>query len=168
MLRFASQATSPVNGGGAFAFAFVALVYVQMLLGALVAGLRAGLVYNTWPSMNGHIFPESAFFSKPWWINFFENAGLAQFDHRVGAYLIVAGAVWLWIGSRNGSSRIRMSASAVLAVTLLQATLGILTLVNQVPVLLAALHQITAVALLSAAIWHAFELSRPLQTAEST
>jgi cytochrome c oxidase assembly protein subunit 15 len=166
LLRFASQATSPVNGGGAFAFAFLALVYVQMLLGALVAGLHAGLVYNTWPTMNGRVFPEDAFFSKPWWINFFENAGLAQFDHRVGSYLIVAGAVWLWIASRNGSSRIRMS--AVLAVTLLQALLGILTLVNQVPIPLAALHQITAVALLSAAIWHAFELSSVPQTAEST
>jgi cytochrome c oxidase assembly protein subunit 15 len=114
------------------------------------------------------VFPEGAFFSKPWWINFFENAGLAQFDHRIGAYLIVAGAAWKWIASRNDSGRIRASANAVVAVTFLQATLGILTLVNQVPVPLAALHQITAVALLSAAIWHAFELSRPLQAAEST
>jgi cytochrome c oxidase assembly protein subunit 15 len=151
-----------------WAFVFTALVYIQMLLGALVAGLHAGLVYNTWPSMNGHLFPEGAFFSQPWWINFFENAGLAQFDHRVGAYLIAVGAVWLWIVSRNNSSRVRTSANAVVAVTFLQATLGILTLVDQVPVPLAALHQVTAVALLSAAIWHAFELSSAPQTAEST
>ena len=70
------------------ASAFVALVYVQMLLGALVAGLHAGLIYNTWPDMNGHVFPEDPFFASPWWINFFENDGLAQFDHRIGAYIV--------------------------------------------------------------------------------
>ena len=59
----------------------------QMLLGALVAGLHAGLIYNTWPDMNGQVFPEDPFFSSPWWINFFENPGLAQFDHRIGAYM---------------------------------------------------------------------------------
>ena len=47
----------------------------QMLLGALVAGLHAGLIYNTWPDMNGRVLPEDPFFSAPWWINFFENAG---------------------------------------------------------------------------------------------
>jgi cytochrome c oxidase assembly protein subunit 15 len=149
-------------------FAFVALVYVQMLLGALVAGLHAGLVYNTWPSMNGHVFPEDAFFSKPWWINFFENAGLAQFDHRLGAYLITAGAVWLWIRSRGNRESVRASANTVLAVTALQVVLGIATLLNQAPVALAALHQATAVALLSAALWHAFDLSRAPQAAAST
>ncbi len=66
----------------------VALVYLQMLLGALVAGLHAGLIYNTWPSMDGRVFPENPFFSTPWWINFFENPGLAQFDHRIGAYIV--------------------------------------------------------------------------------
>ena len=59
-----------------------------MLLGALVAGLHAGLIYNTWPDMNGRVLPEDPFFSQPWWINFFENPGLAQFDHRIGAYLV--------------------------------------------------------------------------------
>jgi cytochrome c oxidase assembly protein subunit 15 len=62
-------------------YVFVGLVYVQMLLGALVAGLDAGLIYNTWPDMNGGIFPESAFYHSPWWINFFENQGLVQFNH---------------------------------------------------------------------------------------
>jgi cytochrome c oxidase assembly protein subunit 15 len=136
-----------------------------MLLGALVAGLHGGLVYNTWPSMNGRVFPEGAFFTKPWWLNFFENAGLAQFDHRLGAYLIAAGAVWLWIRSRNQTSR--ASANAVIVVVAAQIVLGIVTLLNQVPVPLAALHQITAVALLSAALWHAFEVSRAPYAAES-
>ncbi len=85
-----------------WSLAFVALVYVQMLLGALVAGLHAGLIYNTWPSMNGRVFPEHPFFNHPWWSNFGEDAGLAQFDHRLGAYAValLAFALW-WAGRRS-------------------------------------------------------------------
>jgi len=168
-LEYLGDSTHPARRRGAGgAFALVALVYLQMLLGALVAGLHAGLVYNTWPSMDGRMFPEAAFFSTPWWINFFENAGLAQFDHRLGAYLIAAGAVWLWIRSRGNGSSVRASANSVLAVTALQIGLGIVTLLNQAPVALAAFHQATALALLSAALWHAFELSWAPQAAAST
>src|ERR1700760_1350543 len=67
-----------------FAYILVALVYIQMLLGALVAGLHAGLIYNTWPSMDGRVFPELNFTITPWWRSFFEDPGLAQFDHRIG------------------------------------------------------------------------------------
>src|SRR4051812_40060356 len=84
------------SGTSKRATAFAVLVYLQMLLGALVAGLHAGLIYNTWPDMNGHVFPEQPFFHQPWWINFFENDGLAQFDHRIGAYIVAACAVWVW------------------------------------------------------------------------
>lgn len=145
--------------GDRLAPAFVALVYVQMLLGALVAGLHAGLIYNTWPSMDGRVFPEDAFFSRPWWINFFENPGLVQFDHRIGAYLVAAGAMALFVAARKLNDTQKISAHTVLAITLAQIGLGILTLLNQVPVVLAALHQITAVALFTAAIWHAYEIS---------
>ncbi|HEV2560778.1 MAG TPA: COX15/CtaA family protein [Rhizomicrobium sp.] len=143
------------------ALAFVALVYVQMLLGALVAGLHAGLIYNTWPSMDGRVFPENPLFNAPWWINFFENPGLAQFDHRTGAYIVAAAAIVLWISARKTAAR--MSANAVLGITALQITLGILTLLNQVPIPLAALHQITAVALYCAAVWHCYEAALPPQ-----
>jgi cytochrome c oxidase assembly protein subunit 15 len=167
-LRLASSGRSsppPLRGGGKLPFAFVALIYLQMLLGALVAGLHAGLVYNTWPSMNGRVFPENAFASKPRWLSFFENEGLAQFDHRLGAYLIAVGAIWLWVRSRGLAIRVRLSADAVLAVTLVQVGLGIVTLLNQAPVAPAALHQATAVALLTAALWHAFEQPRSPQSA---
>ena len=70
------------------AFGLTSLVYVQMLLGALVAGLHAGLLYNTWPDMDGRVFPEGGFSVRPWWLNPFENPGLAQFDHRIGAYIV--------------------------------------------------------------------------------
>jgi len=138
---------------------FVAGVYLQMLLGALVAGLHAGLIYNTWPSMNGNFGPENPFFAHPWWINFFEDAGLVQFDHRIGAYLIACGALALFFAARKLKGAQKVSAHAVLGMTLLQITLGILTLINQVPIPLAALHQITAVALFTTAIWHAYEVS---------
>ena len=138
---------------------FAAGVYVQMLLGALVAGLHAGLIYNTWPSMDGRFGPEGAFFDSPWWLNFFENPGLAQFDHRIGAYLIFFAAVALFWMARKLKGTQKISAHTLLAVTVLQIALGILTLLHQVPVSLAALHQITAVALFTAAIWHAYEVS---------
>ena len=147
-------------GEGQAATAFVFLVYLQMLLGALVAGLHAGLIYNTWPSMDGRVFPEAPFFSRPWWINFFENPGLAQFDHRVGAYAVFAGAIALWFAARGTKGLLRVSADAVLGVTLFQVALGVVTLLNQVPVALAALHQVVAASLFCAAVWHAFELHR--------
>jgi len=166
-LRLASLGSSPASGGGKIATAFVILVYMQMLLGALVAGLHGGLVYNTWPSMDGRVFPEGAFFGKPWWLNFFENAGLAQFDHRLGAYVVTAAAAWLWLRSRRQTPLARASANALLAVTAAQIVLGIVTLLNQAPVALAALHQAMAVALLATALWHAFEQSREAQAAPS-
>jgi heme a synthase len=143
-------------GKGRGALAFVVLVYIQMLLGALVAGLHAGLIYNTWPSMDGRFLPENPFFHSPWWINFFDDPGLAQFDHRIGAYLVAAAAIALWFVSKQT----RKTATLVLAIVAAQITLGILTLLNQVPIPLAALHQITAVALYCAAIWHFYETSR--------
>jgi cytochrome c oxidase assembly protein subunit 15 len=156
------QPSPPLRGGeGAFlAITFVALVYLQMLLGALVAGLHAGLIYNTWPSMDGRFFPEGPFSSHPWWINFFENPGLAQFDHRLGAYTIAIAAIFLWFGARRARliGRARLSADAILIVTFAQIALGVVTLLSQAPILLSALHQTTALALLSVAIWHAFEL----------
>lgn len=142
-----------------FALTFIVLVYTQMLLGALVAGLHAGLIYNTWPSMDGSFLPENPFFHSPWWINFFDDPGLAQFDHRIGAYLVALAAIGLWFASRNT----RKTATLVIAIVAAQITLGILTLINQVPIPLAALHQITAVALYCAAIWHFYEASHPAQ-----
>ncbi|HTW34316.1 MAG TPA: COX15/CtaA family protein [Rhizomicrobium sp.] len=153
--------TSPASGGGKlfnWALAFIVLVYLQMLLGALVAGLHAGLVYNTWPSMDGHVFPEHPFFHQPWWVNFGESPGLAQFDHRIGAYVIALSALALWMASRRANAA-RTSANAVLVVTGFQIALGIVTLLNQAPVALAALHQATAVALFASAVWHAQSLN---------
>ncbi len=140
------------------AFGLAALIYVQMLLGALVAGLHAGLIYNTWPDMNGRVFPEHPFFSKPWWINAFENPGLAQFDHRIGAYIVAGVAVWIFARGLRLGGYAKKSAKLVAGLTAFQVGLGIFTLMLQAPEGLAALHQVTAAALLCAAVWHAYEL----------
>ncbi|MBA2590679.1 MAG: COX15/CtaA family protein [Alphaproteobacteria bacterium] len=140
------------------ATAFAGLVYFQMLLGALVAGLHAGLIYNTWPDMNGKVFPEDPFFSAPWWINFFESPGLAQFDHRIGAYAVAGFAAWIYIQGMKLSGTAKVSAKSVAIITAWQVFLGIATLLMQAPVWLSALHQVTAATLLCAAVWHAYEL----------
>jgi cytochrome c oxidase assembly protein subunit 15 len=138
---------------------FTALVFVQMLLGALVAGLHAGLVYNTWPLMDGAVVPEGMF--SDGWLSFFENPGLAQFDHRMIAYAVAAFAwfFWSWLRTRKPAPMVRRAANTVLAVTLAQAVLGVVTLLYQVPVALAALHQVVAALLFSATLWLTFELN---------
>jgi cytochrome c oxidase assembly protein subunit 15 len=138
--------------------AFVALVFVQMLLGALVAGLHAGLVYNTWPMMDGRFVPEHAF--REGWISFFENAGLAQFDHRMAAYAVAVFAwfFWQWLRTKGVSGYARWAADSVLVITAAQVVLGVVTLLYQVPVALAALHQVVAAFLFCAAVWQAYEL----------
>jgi len=137
---------------------FVVAVYGQMLLGALVAGLHAGLIYNTWPDMNGRIFPEEPFFQTPWWINFFEEPSLAQFDHRIGAYLLAGFAAWVYVQGVRLSGYAKTSAKAVAMITAFQLFLGIATLLLQAPVALSAAHQVTAALLLCAAVWHAYEI----------
>ena len=141
-------------------YAFAALVYVQMLLGALVAGLHAGLIYNTWPDMNGRVMPEDPFFAAPWWINFFENPGLAQFDHRIGAYIEAGAAAWIYLRGIKLTGWAKKTAKLVAAITVFQIGLGIITLLMVAPEELAAAHQVTAALILCAAVWHAFELRR--------
>ncbi len=138
--------------------AIAVLIYAQMLLGALVAGLHAGLIYNTWPSMDGRLLPEDAFAQRPWWINFFENPGTAQLDHRVGAYVVAISVFVLWWRERGKfAGWARASGNALLHLTLFQVVLGIATLLLQAPEVLAAAHQLTAALLLCTAVWHAFE-----------
>ena len=154
----------PLRGGEGvmFGYVLVALVYVQMLLGALVAGLHAGLIYNTWPSMDGRLFPENPFSVTPWWRSFFEDPGLAQFDHRIGAYIVFFVALMLSfrVRSRKPSGQSANAAGVVAGLAVFQVALGIVTLLTQAPLALAAAHQVTAAALFCAATWLTFELRR--------
>jgi heme a synthase len=137
----------------------LALVLLQIYLGALVAGLRAGLIYNTWPLIDGALAPAASqlMFNEPWWRNFFENPLTVQFDHRLVAYALLATAVWHAVDTartlRQGTAA-RDAIALACAVTL-QATLGILTLLAQAPLALALMHQTMAMVVLTLAAFHA-------------
>ena len=146
------------NGNARRGYIFIALVYIQMLLGALVAGLDAGLIYNTWPDMNGGVFPDGPFNLAPWWINFFENHGLVQFNHRIGGYIVAGFAAFIYARGIKLKGAVKISAKAIAILTTFQIFLGICTLVLVAPLWLSALHQMVAAVLLSAAVWHTFEL----------
>ncbi len=139
------------------------LTFVQLYLGALVAGLRAGRVYNTWPDIDGGFIPSAArlFFDQPWWRNLFDNTLTVQFEHRMTAYALFALAVFHAVDairSRADGAVIRGAVWLVAAITL-QATLGILTLLNQVPIDLALTHQAVAIAVLTLATVQAERLA---------
>ncbi len=141
------------------AIALLVLVLVQIYLGAIVAGLRAGHIYNTWPLIDGALVPDSArlFFDAPLWRNFFENTLTVQFDHRMLAY-----AIWvLALLHALGVARVLkkgpvVAGAALLAVAVtLQAALGIWTLLMVAPLSLALLHQAMATVALTVATVHA-------------
>ena len=148
------------------------LVLVQIYLGALVAGLRAGLIYNTWPLIDGALVPKagSLFFQEPWWRNFFENTLTVQFNHRMMAYAIFLVALWHLIDAwRAASESTRTGAAVLFAAVTLQAALGIATLLYQTPLLLALAHQGMAMVLLTVVVVHAERLThRPPIPAAST
>ena len=141
----------------------VAMVLLQIGLGAFVAGLHAGLAYNSWPLMDGHWVPPLADLARqsPLWSNLFENVTTVQFDHRTVAYgvLIVAlfHAAQAW-SKTPGSAAARRAALLVVAV-LLQAAIGITTLLLVVPLWAALLHQAVAMVVLAIAVAHRRRLS---------
>ena len=139
--------------------AIVALVFVQILLGGFVAGLDAGLTYNTWPLMDDALLPAGLY---PTWLAPFEDVTTVQFDHRMMAYIVFAGIVALFIqGLRKGlNSTATLTAWLLLGAVTLQVLLGIWTLLAVVPIGLAACHQLGAVALLTAALLHSDSLRR--------
>jgi cytochrome c oxidase assembly protein subunit 15 len=144
-------------------FVLLALTFVQLYLGALVAGLRAGKVYNTWPDIDGALIPSAArlLFDTPWWRNLFDNALTVQFEHRMTAYLLFALAILHAIDavrSRAGTAAVGGAVWLAVAITV-QATLGVLTLLNQVPVDLALTHQAVAIVVLTLAVCQAERLA---------
>lgn len=143
------------------ATALIVLVLVQIFLGALVAGNDAGLVYNTWPLMDGAVLPGEAFDLSPWWRNVFENHALVQFTHRMGAYIVFVAVLVHGFGicaSGRGDGARLSALLLVLAVTA-QAGLGIATLITQVPLVLALAHQALAVGVLALAVTHRSRLA---------
>jgi cytochrome c oxidase assembly protein subunit 15 len=134
--------------------AVVGLVFLTLLAGGFVAGLRAGLTYNTFPLMDGRLIPEGYFIQHPWWMNLFENVTAVQFDHRVLAVTTFITITIFWIVARQFTlpKRVRRPLDAMMVTAVLQVALGISTLLLQVPIPLAAAHQAGAVLLLTFAL----------------
>ena len=147
-------------GDARLAGIMAALVFLQVLAGALVAGIRAGKAYNTFPLMNGHLVPPETLSLDPWWLNFFNNMATVQLDHRLLAWLLLAGVTWLWLRVRRSDAgpRVRRGASLLLGLVVVQFALGVATLLLVVPVPLAAAHQGVATLVFAAALYTAHAL----------
>ncbi len=133
----------------------VGLVYLQIVAGAFVAGLKAGHASNTWPLMAGEIIPPGLDVYSPWYVNLFENPLTAQFVHRALAYGIALFAVgflvFLWNGRQARALRLPMLATT--AAVFLQIALGVATIVYGVPLMIALAHQANAILVFALALW---------------
>lgn len=148
---------------GRCALAVAVLVFVMVLSGGLVAGIRAGYAYNTFPLMNGHLIPPEIMLIEPWYLNFFNNMATVQFDHRLLAWLLLLLIPGLWVASRRHDvpRRARIAAHFMLLALLAQFSLGVATVLLRVPVALGTAHQGGAVLVFAAVLWFAHELRRP-------
>jgi len=154
VVSFATEATSKILLG---------LVFLQLYFGALVAGLRAGRIYNTWPEIDGSFIPahDRLFFEQPWWRNFFDNTLTVQFTHRMIAYTLFAVAIihFVDVFRSKAPSAVKRGAAWLAAVLTAQVALGILTLLQQVPISLGLAHQALAIVVLTLTLVQAERLN---------
>ncbi len=153
------------QGQARVAVSIVGLIFLQVIAGALVAGLKAGLTYNTWPLMDGRLIPNGLGTMSPWYLNIFENITTVQFDHRMIAYVIVALTLLHGVILVRTADDERLRASAVLLIiaVLAQVMLGIWTLLAVVPLPLGLAHQGGAAVLFAIAVRHLFLVRSSLQ-----
>lgn len=152
------KSTRFLSGLSKAALALLVFVFAQTILGAFVAGIRAGLIYNTWPLMAGAFIPDGLMKMSPVWHNFFENHLTVQFQHRIAAYLLLAAAAWhAWSARKSEGAA---GANLLLAAVVAQAALGIWTVLWVVPIPLGALHQAGAMVVVGVAVWHAHRLAK--------
>ncbi len=142
------------------AVGLTALIFIQIALGGFVAGLDAGMGYNTWPLMDGALVPDGLGAMAPRYLNLFENALTVQFNHRVVGYAVVLWAVFHagWAMARGGEGPAAVTAAWLALIALAQAGLGIWTLLAQVPISLALAHQAAAMLLFGIALLHVRQL----------
>jgi cytochrome c oxidase assembly protein subunit 15 len=138
--------------GRGLASVLLGLLFLQVFLGGLVAGLDAGLVANTWPTMDGALVPHGLFVTEPWWRNVFENPVTAQFDHRMVAYVILIVALIHAAWMRG--TRAVGGAVALLFVLVAQAVVGIVAVVHEMPLHVALSHQFGAAVAMWVAVVH--------------
>ena len=168
----ASEAPARLRFG---ALVVAVLVLLQIYLGALVAGLDAGLAYNTWPLIDGAFVPSAAhlLFLHPAWRNFFENVLTVQFDHRMVAYAIFL-AVMLHANDAWRAGQEARGALILAGAVTLQLVLGIVTLLSQAPIELALTHQMVAILVFTVAVvhaerlWHRADFLAPKRAATET
>jgi cytochrome c oxidase assembly protein subunit 15 len=157
------------HGRGRLAFVamlLLVLVFVQIGAGALVAGLRAGLIYNTWPLMDDSFIPpaEALLPLSPWWANLVETAATVQFDHRMLAYLLTALSLLHFIDAEaTAGGRTARGAAVLFGHIGAQAVLGVVTVLLAAPLWAALAHQALAMGVLAVATLHA----RRLRAAEA-
>ena len=140
----------------------VALFGVQAMYGAFVAGLRAGLGFNTFPLMDGHFIAEAATMMSPVWVNFTENGAMVQFIHRWIAVLLSFATIAGFIVARGSSSRLFNGWLLLLIALAIQFLLGVMTLLFYVPISLASLHQAGAVMVMLVLVYLLY-ISKPVR-----
>ena len=124
------------------------LTFLQILFGALVAGIDAGRSYTDWPLMAGQFFPPDLFYLNPWWRNFFEDPGLVQFVHRVSGYVLFIFCVYSWSSVRkSGNESLKFAFNLIFAIAFFQMVLGIVTVMYAAPWEIAIVHQFGAILL---------------------
>jgi cytochrome c oxidase assembly protein subunit 15 len=157
--RVATAAPAALRRGAA---ALLALIFLMIVSGALVAGLDAGFVYNDWPLMGDVFLPPEYGTLAPWWLNPFENVAAVQFNHRMLAYGIALAALVLWLAARRSglAAAARRPLDLLLAMVLVQVALGVSALLLHVPLALGVAHQGGAIAVFCLALWSVHTLYR--------
>jgi cytochrome c oxidase assembly protein subunit 15 len=126
----------------------IGVAFLQILLGALVAGIDAGRSFPEWPLMAGEFFPSTAFDVTPLWANFLDNAALVQFNHRLLGYVLFALGAFAWWRSRASAlTGVRRAFDAMMLMMTAQVVIGIVTVLYAAPWNVAIAHQLGAVAL---------------------
>ncbi|MEO0666051.1 MAG: COX15/CtaA family protein [Pseudomonadota bacterium] len=144
---------------------FTGVLFIQLLIGALVSGIDAGRVYQTWPDMEGSFFPPTGLDLQPVWRNFFENQGTVQFMHRMWGYFAFAFAIYLGIrAGKSPNKRTRKAIGRIGLLITLMVVIGIATVVMGAPLWIAAIHQAVAILLWLATIYATFLAGHPIQS----
>ena len=124
------------------------LTFLQILFGALVAGIDAGRSYTDWPLMAGQFFPPDLFYLNPWWRNFFEDPGLVQFIHRMSGYILFIFCIYSWSSVRkSGNESLKFGFNLIFVIAFFQMVLGIVTVFYAAPWEIAIVHQFGAILL---------------------
>ncbi len=135
--------SQPVRRMFRFAVAINVIIFLMVVSGGFVAGIRAGLAYNTWPLMGNSFIPPDIFILTPGWRNFFENMATVQFDHRIIAYVLalLVPIFWFKVRRRDVSPQTVIATNTLLVLVFTQIVVGISTLLHHVPVTLGVAHQ---------------------------